>query len=251
MIVDAHVTLGRVDGVEVSCRELLAAMDGAGVDAAVVSPDPRETAVAHREGHDRLLRLCADHQDRLSCYATANPWRGAEAVEEIERALDLGAVAIKLDPYRQGFQPVEGTADAVLALAAARSVPVYVHSGTPVSCTPYQIAHLAERFPEVPVILGRAGKTDFKGDAVDALAAVPNLYGDTAHDFPLTGIRAQLDAAGPSRVVFSSDFPYGDIRHEVMHVRDLEVEPAVLAGVLGGNLSRLLGLRGRSPEEAP
>lgn len=240
MIVDAHVTLGTVDDVEFRAEELLSQMDAAGVDVAVVSPEPREVAVAHRDGHQRLLRTCAAHPGRLLAYATANPWRGADAVSELERALDAGAVAIKLDPYLQGFQPVDHLADPVLALAAERGVPVYVHSGTPVQATPFQVAVLARRFPEVAVILGRGGKSDFKSDAPHALRQAPNLYGDTSHDFPLTGMQVQIDAAGPGRLLFSSDFPYGDVRQEVARVRALPVGTATLAGVLGGNLLGLL-----------
>jgi len=248
VIVDGHVTLGRVDGVEVEVGTLLAQMDRAGVDAAVVSPDPRETAVAHREGHDRLLALCERYPGRLLAYATANPWFGTAAVDELDRALTAGAVAIKLHPYLQGFQPIEAIVDPVMELAAARGVPVYVHSGTPVQATPFQVATLADRFPSVPVILGRGGKTDFKADAGPALASTPNLYGDTAHDFPLTGMTTQLAAAGPRRLLFTSDFPYGDVYHELRRARALPAGDAVLGDVLGGNVLRLLSA-GRRPGE--
>ena len=240
MIVDAHVTLGRIDDAEVDARMLLDQMDEAGVDVAVVSPDPRETAVAHARGHDRLLDLCARHSGRLLAYATANPWFGEDAIAELERALAGGAAAIKINPYLQGFQPVEPIIDPVLELAAAHRVPVYVHSGTPVQCTPFQIAALARRFPDVPVILGRGGKSDFKADAPHALRDTPNLYGDTAHDFPLTGMAAQLEATGPGQVVFSSDFPYGDVRHELRRARALPADTGVLRDVLGGTFLRLL-----------
>ncbi len=239
-IVDAHVTLGRIDGVEVDARTLLDQMDEAGVDVAVVSPDPRETAVAHARGHDRLLDLCARYPRRLLAYATANPWWGDAAIGELDRALAGGAAAIKINPYLQGFQPVEAIVDPIMELAAARGVPVYVHTGTPVQCTPFQVAALAGRFPQVPIILGRGGKSDFKADAPHALRATPNLYGDTAHDFPLTGIVAQVEAAGPARVVFSSDFPYGDVRHEVRRARALPAPAGVLCDVLGGTFLRLL-----------
>ncbi|HEY2765025.1 MAG TPA: amidohydrolase family protein [Pseudonocardiaceae bacterium] len=240
MIVDGHVTLGRVDGVEVEVGTLLNQMDRAGVDLAVVSPDPRETAVAHREGHDRLLELREQYPERLAVYATANPWLGASAVDELDRALSAGAVAIKLHPYLQGFQPIEPIVEPIMELAAARGVPVYVHSGTPVQATPFQVAALADRFPGVPVILGRGGKTDFKADAAPALKASPNLYGDTAHDFPLTGMATQLAAAGPRRLLFTSDFPYGDMCHELRRARALPAGDAALRDVLGGNLLRLL-----------
>ncbi|MGH3383378.1 MAG: amidohydrolase family protein [Nocardioidaceae bacterium] len=246
MIVDGHATLGRVDDAEFAAEELLAQMDAAGVDVAIVSPDAREIAVAHRDGNDRLLELCTRHPGRLLAYAVANPWLGAHAVAELGRALDAGSVAIKLNPFLQGFQPIDHLVDPVLELAAEHRVPVYVHSGTPVHCTPFQIAVMASRFPQVPFILGRGGKTDFKADTPHVLRSTPNLYGDTAHDFPLTGILDQLNAGGPSRVLFTSDFPYGDLRHEVRRVRALPVDAESLRDVLGENLLRLLPDRARA-----
>lgn len=238
-VIDSHVTLGRIDHVDVTAEDLVSRMDATGVDVAVLSPDPRETAVAHREGHDRLLALAARFPGRLLAYATANPWYGKQAVSELERALGAGAVAVKLDPARQGFQPVESIVDPLIEVARQHGVPVYVHTGTPVHATPFQVAALARRFPDVPFVLGRCGKTDFKADGFAALAATPNLYGDTAHDFPLTGMSAQL-AAAPGRVVFSSDFPFGEVRHELRRTRDLPVSHDVLSGVLGGTFLGLL-----------
>lgn len=238
-VIDAHVTLGQIDHVDVTADDLLTRMDATGVDVAVLSPDPREVAVAHREGHDRLRVLSARHPGRLLTYATANPWYGKEGVAELARALDDGAAAVKFDPARQGFQPVESILDPFVEVARNRRVPVYVHTGTPVHATPFQVAALARRFPDVAFILGRCGKTDFKTDGFAALAATPNLYGDTAHDFPLTGMSAQL-AAAPGRVVFSSDFPFGEVRHELSRTKDLPVDDDVLRAVRGGTFLNLL-----------
>lgn len=238
-VIDAHVTLGRVDHLDVAAEELLTRMDASGVDIAVLSPDPREVAVAHREGHHRLRALSARHPGRLLTYATANPWYGSEGVVELARSLDDGAVAVKFDPARQGFQPVDSIVDPFVEVARERGVPVYVHTGTPVHATPFQVAALARRFPDVAFILGRCGKTDFKTDGFAALAATPNLYGDTAHDFPLTGMSAQL-AAAPDRVVFSSDFPFGEVKHELSRTKDLPVDDDVLRAVLGSTFLSLL-----------
>jgi uncharacterized protein len=240
MIIDAHTTLGLVDDAPATAEQLVAQMDEAGVDVALVHPDPRETAVAHWAGHDRLLSVCSAFPGRLFCYATANPWFGEAAVVEVARALDAGAAALALHPFLQGFQPIDRVVDPLLRVAEERGVPVYVHSGTPVASTPFQVGVMARRFPTVAFILGRSGKTDFKADALEVLAQHDNVYGDTSHDFPLTGMAAQLAAAGGSRLVFTSDFPFSDVRHEVRRVRELPVDQPTLDAVLGLTMKSLL-----------
>jgi len=240
MIIDAHVTLGRIDSAESEVDELLELMDMAGVDMAIVSPDPRELAIAHREGHRRLTALRHRYPDRLRTYATANPWRGRQAVADISTQLDEGATAIKLHPQLQGFQPIDPLVAPILELAAGRGVPVYVHSGSPAASTPFQIAVMASRHPETRIILGRSGKTDFKVDAPAAFRQQPNLFADTAHDFPQTGMAAMLRAAGPGRVIFSSDYPYGSLSEELRKVKDLETDPETTARILGLNVLSIL-----------
>ena len=159
---------------------------------------------------------------------------------ELRRALDSGAAGVQLNPFLQGFQPIDHLVDPLLEQAAEYGVPVYVHSGTPAHSMPFQIAVMASRFPNVPFILGRGGKTDFKSDAPHALRSTPNLFGDTSHDYPLTGMQNLLDAGGTERLVFTSDFPYGDVQHEVQRVRDLPIDEESRSAVLGGNVVGLL-----------
>lgn len=240
MIIDAHVTTGHIGGRVLDAAELIGVMDAVGVDRAVVSPDPREVAVAHAEGHARLMRDCAAHPGRLLAYCTANPWFGDAAVSHVRRAFDDGAVALKLHPALQGFQPIDHLVDPLIEVAAAVGAFVYVHSGTPAHATPVQVAVLAGRFPDVRFIVGRSGKTDFRTELPTVLRTTSNLIADTSHDFPRTGIKALLAAAGPERVVFASDHPFGELKHELAKVRATPATPDVLDRVLGGTLASMV-----------
>ena len=62
-------------------------------------------------GHDRETWL-AEIAPRIRGLATANPWWGARALDELARCRDLGAVGLFLDPARQGpIQPVQQVID--------------------------------------------------------------------------------------------------------------------------------------------
>ena len=73
-------------------------MDESGVERAVVCPMDRHLAVYNRDGNDLVLSAVKRHPRRLIGLATANPWYGAGAVEEVRRALAEGLTGLKLHP---------------------------------------------------------------------------------------------------------------------------------------------------------
>lgn len=243
MIIDAHVQIGQGRYHSVDPGELIEQMDRSGIDRALVSPVDREMAVYNREGNDRVLALTRQYAGRYLAYATANPWYGDAAVAELDRALGEGAAAVKLHPPLQGFMILESLVHPLIEVAARYRVPVYMHTGTPAYALPLQLAELALEYPEVPFIMGKNGKTDFWIDAMPAFETAPNLFGDTAHDFPERGMRRMTQVIGTDRMIFSSNHPVSRMGLEVDKVRDLQVTEEQRAAVLGGNLQRLLQAR--------
>jgi uncharacterized protein len=242
VILDGHVRVGRCREAALDERTLLATMDALGIERALVSPAEAEIAYANRTGNDRVLALADAHPDRLAAYAVATPWAGAGALEELRRAHARGAVALALDPALQGFDVLDGLADPLLRFAAEVRWPVYVRSGTPPTGLPLQVAELALRHPDVPVVLGRSGATDFVIDAAPALRRAPNLLADTAHlgwDTVLGGL-ADDPEIGPSRIVFSTDAPYALAHGELERLRDWPLPEPDRALVMGGTWAALL-----------
>ncbi|HEY3684659.1 MAG TPA: amidohydrolase family protein [Streptosporangiaceae bacterium] len=237
-VVDAHVRVGEGREVSLPVRTLLASMDALGIDAALISPPERCVAYANAEGNALVTGAAAASGGRLLAYAVANPWRGTEAVAELERARDAGAVALAVDPVLQGFDLHDGLLDPLLERAAAWRWPVYVRTGTPPTALPLPLASLARRHPGVTFLMGRSGATDFWIDAVPALRHAPNLLADTSYapwDTVLSGFAAD-PAVGPSRVVFSTDAPYTIPESELKRVLDWPLSRTDRASVLGATL---------------
>jgi predicted TIM-barrel fold metal-dependent hydrolase len=245
VIIDAHVQVGEGRYHRVDPGRLVEQMDSCGIDQALISPVDREMAVHNREGNDRVLALTRQYPGRFLAYATANPWYEWAAVAELERALGEGAVAIKLHPPLQGFMILERLVHPLIEVAARHRVPVYVHTGTPAYALPLQLTELALTYPEVSFIMGKNGKTDFWMDAVPALEGAPNIYGDTAHDFPERGMARMCKVIGPERMIFSSNHPVSRMALEVEKVRDLDASDPDREAILGGNMQRLLAARQR------
>jgi hypothetical protein len=231
-IVDGH----RIVDHDVTAGDVLRSLDACGVDMALLSPADDEIAVRNRDGNERLLALCGAAPERLLAYAVANPWFGGDAARELNRALTAGAKAVKINSALQGFMLLDSIVDSLVDVARAHGVPVYAHTGTPVHALPLQLAELACRFPDVAFIMGRSGRTDFRGDAPTAMAMAPNIFADTSHDYGVTGLTNMYRAVGARRMVFCSDEPYATAAEGLRAVRAISMSSAEQASVLGANL---------------
>ncbi len=241
-VLDGHVTVGANRDVELSAVALVESMDRLGIDIALVSPPEPFLPVRNREGNELVAAAASASDGRLLPYAVASPWLGAEAVEELRRARDSGARALKLDPALQGFDLQDGLADPLIEFARSSAWPVYVRTGTPPHGLPLQLAWLANRHPGAWFLMGKSGATDFSADGPAALATAPNLLADSAHvEWPTRLARLDPSAVG-GRVVFTTDAPFAEPELELARVVEAALDDAVRAAVLGGTLATLLGL---------
>jgi predicted TIM-barrel fold metal-dependent hydrolase len=237
MILDGHVTLGPNRDVEHELDELLEKMDGLGVDRALAAPPEGLIPVRNREGNELVADAARRSQGRVLPYAVASPWLGAEALEELRRARDGGAIALGVYPALQGFDLLDGQIDPLLEFAVECGWPVYVRTGTPPTGLPLQVAAIASRAPELAFIMGRSGATDFGADGPPALAAAPNLFADTAHiNWPV----ALAASNGERRIVFTSDSPFADMEIELARVVEAELAEDAKRAILGETLASLL-----------
>jgi len=238
-IYDAHCHLGAGLDYAVTAESLLREMDACGVERAVIVPADREIAVRNREGNDGVLAAMRRHPDRLTAFSTANPWFGADALAETERAFDAGAAGLKLHPVLQGFSILDPVARPIVELAAARGKPVYFHTGTPIGSTPFQLSELCLRYPAGRFIMGHAAYSDYWNDVVYAYKAAPNMFVETSTHLPVV-IRLLVEAVGTERVLYGSNYPLNSMSLEVEKITRYISAPRDLERIFAGNLERLL-----------
>ncbi len=247
MIVDSHAhvdevpALGWLDPAEV----LIAEMDAAGVDRAVVMTYTELPAV-NPHALDYLADQIARYPDRLVGYVRLHPWY-PEAPALLDRAIRAyGMKGVKLHPVGNLSHPGSEQTVQLIRHAATYRAPVLFHCGDEPLTTPLQIAQAAQQVPEAQVILGHMGGYFHVEEAIETAVRVPNLLLETsAMPYP-TMIRRAIDAVGPERVLFASDGPGCSPRLEILKVelaglsareRDLvfhENTERLLAGVSNG-----------------
>lgn len=231
LAIDAHCHIGafpvQKNGITTfTAEDLIARMDRNGIDKAVVchliSPVwERDELTA---GNDLVLAAVAAHPDRLAGLCVVNPRHGDFAVTEARRCLAAGMRGLKLHPVLHGSYPIDGAImDPLMEVARFAGVPVVTHSDFDARCcTPYQVAHLAARHPDVTVVMLHMGlDTDMIAHTPEIAEPYPNVILDTSctPDLPYPVYLNSVDRAGADRVVFGSDGPVCSVEANLTKLR--------------------------------
>jgi predicted TIM-barrel fold metal-dependent hydrolase len=200
-----------------------------------------------REANDSLARFVAAGDGRSVGFATIDPNDG-QAAEEITRCVrEHGMRGVKLHPWVQGFSAHTPGLDPVCETAAALSVPVLFHDGTPPFSAPLQIASLARRHPRTTIVLGHGGLHDLWREALYAVQTTANLHICLCATPPYA-MRVLINELPLDRVLFGTDgglTPEARQQYVSLRVRQLDsllLDKAQRRAILDHNPRQLLSL---------
>ncbi len=227
-------------------------LDREGVDVALLFAEYSPRVTGWQPVEDLLPFLAYDGR-RFRLVGNLNPHVHFPLVDELQRQLDLGAVALKLHPVHGGFPMDLPELVPVYARCAERGVPVVVHAGTsnfPGARNRYaSLDHLVDVVREVPeatFVLSHGGRGWSYDTAAFLALTYDNVWIDIAglppQKLPVYYSRFDLTRLA-RRFVFGSDWPgVPGIAKNVAAVRALGLPADVTAGVLAGNAERLFRL---------
>lgn len=225
---------------------MLRGMDAAGIDAVIVtSLASMGTQIA--EGNRAVRDMVRAHPDRFLGYVTVNPHHPEESLREMETYADAPEFAgMKI---HEGISqcPVDNPKwDPFYKLADERGWLLLSHSWGGEGVRKH--ATIADRFPNIRLFLGHSGGADLEGRraAIELARGRENVFLDlTCSDTAADVVEWFVDEIGPQRVLLGSDIPFFDARGAVGWVVFSDIEDAAKELILGGNLRRILGAKGR------
>ncbi|MCH9018214.1 MAG: amidohydrolase family protein [Chloroflexi bacterium] len=239
-----------------SAGDLLAAMDRAGIDRAVVMGMGWSDHQVAVEANDYIIQAVADNPSRLTGFCSVNPAWGGPAVIEARRCLDAGLAGIgELHADTQGFDITSVAAMApVMELARSDRLPVLVHASEPVGhqypgkggTTPGKLYRFIQNFPGNVIICAHwGGGLPFYSLMPEVKESLKNVYFDSAASPFL--YRPEVFAtvaglAGAGKVLFASDYPLLEISRPLEQARNAGLAPDVETALLSGNAAKLFGL---------
>jgi uncharacterized protein len=237
IIIDAHNHLGDRPGARQTGAELVAKLDQAGVDKAVVFPfvEGNFTNDFVKEAHDQF-------PDRLIPYCAVNPWE-RNAAEIVRHCITgWGFKGLKLHPTINGFHLADPElCNPLFALADELDFPIIVHGASDLYNSPPEFAMMAQRFPRVKLMMAHMGFFWSVDQAITFAGELENLYLETSRA-PIFEIQTAVKKIGAHKVIWGTDSPFVDYEFEFQKMKRSTPDAEGYSQIVGGNIARLLKL---------
>jgi len=119
-------------------------------------------------------------------------------------------------------------------------LPIWIHAFNPLVLQDIkEIAELSQAFPDIPVILGHMGGSNWL-TAIELAKECPNLYLDTSAYFSTLVLKIAINEL-PLKCIFGVDMPYGDLHFSKECIEKI-CNKSYINAVLGDNMANLLKL---------
>lgn len=223
-----------------------------GVDAALLFSEYSPKATGYQPIEDNLP-VAAANPARMKLVANLNPHLHHPVDAELQRQLDLGAVALKVHPVHGGFPANDRALYPAYELCQSAGVPVVVHCGTstfPGSTNAYAdpvlLDDLMRDFRRLQVVMAHGGR-GWWYDAAAFLALSHDRLWLELSGLPPSRLRTYYARHDwnrlTRRMIFGTDWPgVPGIAANARAVAALCPDEETRAMVLGGNAIRVFGL---------
>jgi hypothetical protein len=240
MIIDAHNHMGgpdKGDGYSQSPDEIVARMDKAGVDLAVVFPfNEVDPGMSFSKANDRIAEGVKKYPDRLIGFCRLDPHFEDKAIKELRRSVEeLGLLGVKLHPTGQNFEITDPMVIEIAREASTLNVPLVFDTGKKQS-QPWMVGELAKEAPEAVIIMAH-----LRGEgSIDVAREYENVYQGTTKAFKVEKVKEALEVLGPEKLIAGSDSPYADMKAAIDIFDFASAREKRL--ICGGNIKNILGL---------
>ncbi len=255
-----------------TAEDVLASMDEAGVDRAIVCNFAWHDEALIDETNEYLIDAASRSAGRLIPFVSVSlAGAGKHGGPDVEEAVgaakrdtrskirtlsSAGARGIgELRPADSGYNLGNSDeADLLSWAAAAFDLPLLVHTSEPVGhayagkegLPIEQLYEFARSAPGVTIIAAHwGGGLPFYALMPEVRDALSQVYFDTSAGHLLYDpaiYRHVIDLVGAKRILWGSDFPLTTHAHALARTRDAGLSDTELAAITGGNIASLLGI---------
>jgi predicted TIM-barrel fold metal-dependent hydrolase len=223
-----------------------------GVDVALLFSEysPKATGIQPVED---VLPLVAQNPARLKLVANINPHLHYPVDEELQRQIDLGAIALKVHPVHAGIAANDRALYPAYALCQSLGMPLIVHCGTssfPGSrnafADPVLLDEVLRDFRQLDVLLAHGGRGWWYDAAAFMALSNEHVFIELS-GLPPSRLRDYYSRHNwgrlVQRMIFGTDWPgVPGIGKNARAIADLCPDEATAARVLAGNASQVFHL---------
>ncbi|MCR5813075.1 MAG: amidohydrolase family protein [Desulfovibrio sp.] len=244
--IDAHTHLGAFGNpfdIDFTVERLAQQMSDYSIEKTIVCP-------AGATLNSELKQACdtwrLTHKDKASCLVPlfwVNANLGQAACDALERALsEEGFAGVKMHPLFDAYCADSPVADPVLEIASRFGCPVFIHSGHPPFSLPWQIGLLAERHPQVRIVMLHMGHGHgvYIDAAITMASKFDNIFLETSGMPMGCQIKNAYERVGHERVLFGIDSPFHHPSVEIQRVLTSGLKDSALEEVFFQNAKRCM-----------
>lgn len=241
--IDAHAHIGNysgwASGVGASLENILPLMDAYEIEKTVLCSKDHT-------GNEDVKDAYEKYPERFLPLVYVNPMEGEEECRRKIKVYldDAGFCGIKLNPLRHAYVADDVILDPVMEEARKRNVPVFIHSGHPPYSLPWSIGFLAERFPDVKVVMLHMGHGHgvYIDAAIKMAKRFSNIYLEMSGMPMGVRIKQAYEEVGHDRILFGTDFPFHHPSVEIQKVITCGLSEEAQQEVFYKNTEKLFGL---------
>ena len=212
----------------ITAEGLLREMDKSNISLSIISSVAIKQGMTNQdlnEVNTYVSNEIKKYPDRLAGFCTVDPFGEKKSIEILKKAIeDLGHIGLKLHPSFQEFYPNNKKCFPIYEKMQEYKMPILFHCGS-VGVLPFKddfakpsyIDDVACNFPDLPIIIGHAGKIWFDDTAM-LMRKHKNIYADISTNLgrneefkfmPLTWLLSKLKiwVGSFDRVFFGTDYP--------------------------------------------
>jgi len=209
--------------------------------------------------NEEVAAFAAENSDFMIAFASVNPMRGKDAVDEAKRLIKSGGIrGFKLHPPLQEFHANDKAAYPFYEVVAEAKLPVIFHTGHSGIGTgmpggggvrlkygnPMDMDDVAVDFPDMPIILAHPS-FPWQDEALSVCMHKPQVYIDLSGWSPKYFSPTLVQYANTllkHKVLFGSDYPLLTPDRWLSDFQKIDIRDDVRPLILRENARRLLGL---------
>ena len=208
-------------------EQLIETMNDVGVDKSIVMGFPWKSSKLCEENNDYVIDALNKYPNRLIGFAVVQPLDVDRAIFETKRCIDAGMIGVKLKPSWQGYSLSDsGKIDRFINYVRENGIPLFLHisqaykeqNGDSV----YDFFSFIRKHDLPLIIAAHLGGGSFIYNFLPEIKTLfSNILFDTSLPKTPEMVRLAVDSIGARKIVFGSDFPFGDQENIIEKLKSL------------------------------
>ncbi len=240
MIIDFHTHLGKpkmgVKKPEISSNagDIARIQKEAGIDKSVIFAMPQEP---FPEKNREANMIVFSAKGPFIQFIWINPYFfDGKEIENLVKKFEVRG--IKLHSVFDGYYPSPEFLKDVIELSIKLDMPILFHSLWGDMGNVKNIENVASSFPQAKIVIAHLKESG----CIDVARKHDNVYIDTSYCPHPRRIEQVVDAIGPDRILFGSDFPFNDPVIQKMMIERSKIKRGEKQSILGENAIKLLNI---------